>query len=39
MRVIVIPNRRYPPKPDALRLATVVLGSIGELTTGVVERG
>jgi HAD superfamily hydrolase (TIGR01509 family) len=39
MRVIAIPNRRYPPEEDALRLAAVVLGSIGELTTDVVERG
>jgi beta-phosphoglucomutase-like phosphatase (HAD superfamily) len=39
MRVIAIPNRRYPPEEDALRLAAVVLGSIDELTADVVERG
>jgi HAD superfamily hydrolase (TIGR01509 family) len=37
MRVIAIPNRRYPPEEDALRLAAVVLSSIDELTTDVVE--
>ena len=39
MRVIAVPNRRYPPDEDALRLAAVVLGSIDELTADVVERG
>ena len=28
MRVIAIPNRHYPPAPDALALADVVLGSL-----------
>jgi HAD superfamily hydrolase (TIGR01509 family) len=32
MRVVAIPNRRYPPPPDALTLADVVLESIGDLT-------
>jgi len=32
MRVIAIPNRRYPPPADALALADVVLGSIAEVT-------
>jgi len=32
MRVIAIPNSRYPPPADALALADVVLGSIAELT-------
>jgi HAD superfamily hydrolase (TIGR01509 family) len=32
MRVVAIPNRRYPPPPEALELADVVLESIGDLT-------
>lgn len=32
MRVIAIPNRRYPPPADALVLADVVLESLDELT-------
>jgi HAD superfamily hydrolase (TIGR01509 family) len=32
MRVIAIPNRRYPPSGDALALADVVLRSLAELT-------
>jgi HAD superfamily hydrolase (TIGR01509 family) len=36
MRVIAIPNRRYPPATDALELADVVLGSLAELTPEVV---
>ena len=36
MRVIAIPNRRYPPPDDALALADVVLGSIEELESDVV---
>ncbi len=32
MRVVAIPNRRYPPPPDALALADVVLESLDELT-------
>jgi HAD superfamily hydrolase (TIGR01509 family) len=39
MRVIAIPNRRYPPPADVLALAAVVLGSIRELTPDVVEPG
>jgi HAD superfamily hydrolase (TIGR01509 family) len=31
MRVIAIPNRRYPPPPDALALADTVLSSLGDL--------
>jgi HAD superfamily hydrolase (TIGR01509 family) len=31
MRVIAIPNRRYPPPGEALSLAHAVLGSIGQL--------
>lgn len=36
MRVLAYPNRRYPPPPDALALADVVLGSLDELTPAVV---
>lgn len=32
MRVIAIPNRRYPPPPEALVLANVILESLTELT-------
>ncbi len=32
LRVIAIPNRRYPPPADALELADVVLASLDELT-------
>ena len=31
MRVVAIPNRRYPPRADALALANVVLERVGEL--------
>lgn len=37
MRVIAIPNERYPPGEEALAEADVVLGSISELTPAVVE--
>ena len=36
MRVIAIPNRRYPPPDDALSLASVVLGSLEGLTRRIV---
>ena len=36
MRVLAIPNRRYPPPDDALALADVVLDSIDELVPGAV---
>jgi HAD superfamily hydrolase (TIGR01509 family) len=39
MRVIAIPNRRYPPPADALALADVVLDSIAPLTQEVVTGG
>ena len=32
MRVFAVPNPHYPPGDDALALADVVLGSLGELT-------
>jgi HAD superfamily hydrolase (TIGR01509 family) len=31
MHVVAIPNRAFPPPPDVVALADVVLGSIGEL--------
>ena len=31
MRVIAIPNRRYPPPPEALALADVTLNSLDAL--------
>ncbi|MBA2460984.1 MAG: HAD family phosphatase [Actinobacteria bacterium] len=37
MRVVAIPNRHYPPAPDALALADVVLRSVGELTPDLVR--
>ena len=37
MRVVAIPNRRYPPGDDALALADVVLESLGELNATVLE--
>jgi hypothetical protein len=32
MRVVAVPNRRYPPAPDALALADVVVQRLGSLT-------
>lgn len=37
MRVVAIPNPSYPPEPEALDLADLVLGSIAKLTVGTVE--
>ena len=37
MRVIAIPNRRYPPPADALALADSVLDSLDELIAAVVD--
>jgi HAD superfamily hydrolase (TIGR01509 family) len=37
MRVLAIPNRRYPPPDEALELADVVLDSLGDLTPEVVR--
>ena len=37
MRVVAIPNRRYPPSEDALALADVVLTSIDKLETTTFE--
>jgi HAD superfamily hydrolase (TIGR01509 family) len=38
MRVIAIPNRRFPPDEEALATADVVLGSLAELTPDAVAR-
>jgi HAD superfamily hydrolase (TIGR01509 family) len=37
MAVIAIPNSDFPPDPDALSLASVVLDSVGQLTPEVVS--
>jgi hypothetical protein len=37
MRVVAIPNRRFPPGEEALAEADVVLRSISELTPAAVE--
>ena len=37
MRVVAIPNRRYPPDPSAIALADVVLPTIAELNGGLLE--
>jgi HAD superfamily hydrolase (TIGR01509 family) len=39
MRVVAIPNSRFPPGAEALAAADVVLGSLDELTPNVVESG
>jgi HAD superfamily hydrolase (TIGR01509 family) len=39
MRVLALPNPRYPPAEDALTLADDVLGSLGELTPDRVDPG
>jgi HAD superfamily hydrolase (TIGR01509 family) len=37
MAVIAVPNRDFPPDPDALELADVVLDSLAELTPEVIR--
>ena len=37
MRVVAIPNRVFPPSDEALSLADALLGSLDELTPGVIE--
>jgi beta-phosphoglucomutase-like phosphatase (HAD superfamily) len=37
MRVVAIPNMRFPPGEEALAAADVLIPSIGELTPDVVE--
>jgi HAD superfamily hydrolase (TIGR01509 family) len=39
LRVIAVPNREFPPGPEALAAADVVLGSLDELTSEVVAGG
>ena len=40
MTVIAVPNREFPPREDALSLASAVLGSLAELEPGlIVELG
>ena len=39
MRVIAIPNPSYPPRPEALAEADLVLESIDQLTVEAVESG
>jgi len=38
MRVVAFPNREFPPSEDALALASLVLGSLDELTPQALER-
>jgi beta-phosphoglucomutase-like phosphatase (HAD superfamily) len=38
MKVIAIPNREFPPPPDALAHADRVLDSVDELTAEIVDR-
>lgn len=38
MRVIAVPQPAYPPDADALALASVTLGGLGELTPDLVEK-
>lgn len=37
LRVIAIPQQRYPPEPDALAQASLVLPSLAELTTDAIS--
>ena len=37
MRVVAVPNSRYPPDEEALAVADIVLGSIAELTPAAVD--
>jgi beta-phosphoglucomutase-like phosphatase (HAD superfamily) len=37
LRVIAIPQPRYPPEPDALAQASLVLPSLAELTTDAIS--
>jgi hypothetical protein len=37
MVVIASPNRKYPPEPDALALAALVVESLDELTPDAIE--
>jgi HAD superfamily hydrolase (TIGR01509 family) len=37
MRVVAIPNKHFPPWPEALAQADVILASLADLTPGVIE--
>ncbi|MBD0305674.1 MAG: HAD-IA family hydrolase, partial [Nitrospiraceae bacterium] len=37
MLVIAVPNRRYPPSPQTLGVAALVLDSLTQLTSGTIE--
>jgi HAD superfamily hydrolase (TIGR01509 family) len=37
MRVVTIPNKHFPPRPDALEQADVVLDSLADLTPAAIE--
>ena len=37
-RIVAIPRPRYPPAPDALAAATLVLGALGALSIAALER-
>jgi HAD superfamily hydrolase (TIGR01509 family) len=39
MRVVALPNREFPPAPDALKLASVVLDSLDQLSPSTLEPG
>jgi HAD superfamily hydrolase (TIGR01509 family) len=38
MRVVALPNREFPPAPDALALASVVLDSLDQLSPSTLEQ-
>jgi hypothetical protein len=38
MRVIAIPDRDFPPEPEALEVAAMELGSLAELQRAAIER-
>ncbi|HET9736662.1 MAG TPA: HAD family phosphatase [Solirubrobacteraceae bacterium] len=38
MTVIAVPNRHYPPDPEALALAAATVTVVGEITPGLVEQ-
>jgi HAD superfamily hydrolase (TIGR01509 family) len=38
MAVVALPNRAFPPAPDALSLADLILGSLDELAPAALER-
>jgi beta-phosphoglucomutase-like phosphatase (HAD superfamily) len=37
LAVVAVPNLAYPPAPDALSLADVVLGSVGEVSGDIIR--